>query len=325
MVKSMEEKMNNAIVLPISFFAFALLWPADAFSEPLGTAVSSAYSYVSLAGDNNVSGEGQLSSSNSNSFEFWGINYSGNSNAQTLNVGQNTFANSETNVSIDSCPSGNCKGNAITGKASSGFTYRSGIVLKMGMEGMPSIGQIPVQVTGSLFLSASISGGDSSADKAGASAALEILSASTSIPYPSMGSISTGNGGVSKVFFTNTMIVQSSDAPQTSTTQINESILLGMDEFLEVSLSSNVSTTVWGKIGTSATASASADPVFSFDQQAFDLIMGEDTFILANYLDFKYSEQTYATPVPGAVWLLGSGLIWMAGLRRKGKIKLAPQ
>lgn len=60
---------------------------------------------------------------------------------------------------------------------------------------------------------------------------------------------------------------------------------------------------------------ALADPVFAFDQAAFDLQMGAETFPLADYFEFEYSPGII-TPAPG-VASLGLSLALLAGVRRR--------
>lgn len=66
--------------------------------------------------------------------------------------------------------------------------------------------------------------------------------------------------------------------------------------------------------GTSASCSAWVDPLFAFDQAAFDQQMGNDTFALNEYYQFVYSPNV---PVPAAAWLLGSGLLGLIGVARR--------
>jgi hypothetical protein len=66
-------------------------------------------------------------------------------------------------------------------------------------------------------------------------------------------------------------------------------------------------------------AYAWVDPVFGFDQAAFNALYGINSFVLSDYYQFNYSPNMSTVPIPGAVWLLGTGLIGLIGLRRKFK------
>ncbi len=52
---------------------------------------------------------------------------------------------------------------------------------------------------------------------------------------------------------------------------------------------------------------------------SFDVFFGSDLAGWADISDLTFSGQKDAVPVPAAFWLLGSGLIGMAGFRRKFK------
>ncbi len=62
---------------------------------------------------------------------------------------------------------------------------------------------------------------------------------------------------------------------------------------------------------------AQVDPFISFDQAAFDALMGENTFRLDEYYSFVYSENLpIPEPGPYAMMLAGLGLVGFAARRR---------
>jgi hypothetical protein len=69
---------------------------------------------------------------------------------------------------------------------------------------------------------------------------------------------------------------------------------------------------------TEAGCGAYADPVISFDQEAFDAIMGEDTFNLDEYYQFEFSPAE--VPLPNSAWLLCSGLLGFSAISRRKKV-----
>lgn len=74
---------------------------------------------------------------------------------------------------------------------------------------------------------------------------------------------------------------------------------------------------IFGSAGGSARCTAWGDPSITFDQAAFDVLMGKDTYNLNEYYDIAFSAN--AVPIPSAVWLFGSGLIGLIGLARSKK------
>lgn len=66
-----------------------------------------------------------------------------------------------------------------------------------------------------------------------------------------------------------------------------------------------------------AFAMAVVDPVFAFDQQAFDEEMGPNTYNLSDYYTFNFSPNMTSVPEPSTMLLLGTGLLCLAGLGRK--------
>lgn len=67
------------------------------------------------------------------------------------------------------------------------------------------------------------------------------------------------------------------------------------------------------KLANVAGCGAYVDPIISFDQEAFDELMGENTFNLEEYYHLEFSP----VPVPPAIWLIGSGLIGLIGIARR--------
>lgn len=66
----------------------------------------------------------------------------------------------------------------------------------------------------------------------------------------------------------------------------------------------------------STSCSAFVDPAFAFDQAAFDLQMGADTFLLEDYYRIDLSDNL-VIPVPAAVWLFASGLVGLIAIARR--------
>lgn len=82
-----------------------------------------------------------------------------------------------------------------------------------------------------------------------------------------------------------------------------------------VVLSAACSTWVSAVSSSSATCSATVGPSFlGFDQAAFDVTMGANTFSLNEYYAFVVSENV---PLPPAVWLFGSGLLGLIAFARR--------
>jgi len=74
--------------------------------------------------------------------------------------------------------------------------------------------------------------------------------------------------------------------------------------------------------GATGTCSAWVDPMFSFDQAAFDAQMGADTFALADYYRLVFSENVPTAPpnpmpLPSSMALAGAGLLGLALSRRR--------
>jgi hypothetical protein len=77
-----------------------------------------------------------------------------------------------------------------------------------------------------------------------------------------------------------------------------------------------------GPVGQNAAASAGCgafvDPLLSFDQAAFDDLMGSATFPLSDYYRFVFSENVGSVvPIPATAWLLVGGLGVLGLLRRR--------
>ena len=66
---------------------------------------------------------------------------------------------------------------------------------------------------------------------------------------------------------------------------------------------------------TQGVCGAYADPIISLDQAAFDVMMGTETFNLADYYELVFSP--VPVPVPAAVWLFGSALLGLAGFSKR--------
>lgn len=62
---------------------------------------------------------------------------------------------------------------------------------------------------------------------------------------------------------------------------------------------------------------AVADPVFEFDQQAFDDLMGPDTFSLADFYSFEFSPGAELIPEPSSVLLCLAGLMCFTNRRKR--------
>ena len=73
--------------------------------------------------------------------------------------------------------------------------------------------------------------------------------------------------------------------------------------------------------GPQSTAQAAVDPSISFDQAAFDLKYGSNSFPLAEYyhIDFSPNVPLAAVPLPSTMLFLGCGLVGLVGFRRKLK------
>ncbi len=74
--------------------------------------------------------------------------------------------------------------------------------------------------------------------------------------------------------------------------------------------------------GATATCSAWVDPMFSFDQAAFDLQMGSDSFALADYYRLTFSENIPASPpnpmpLPSSIALSAAGLLGLMLSRQR--------
>jgi len=69
-----------------------------------------------------------------------------------------------------------------------------------------------------------------------------------------------------------------------------------------------------GNIQANDMCTAFADPEFTFDQAAFDLSQGANTFPLEDYYSFQYSPGI--VPEPGSIALLSVGLVALALARR---------
>ena len=74
--------------------------------------------------------------------------------------------------------------------------------------------------------------------------------------------------------------------------------------------------------GAVAKCSAWVDPIFSFDQAAFDVQMGSDTFALADYYRLVFSENVPTAPpnpipLPSSMALAGAGLLGLVLSRRR--------
>jgi hypothetical protein len=61
---------------------------------------------------------------------------------------------------------------------------------------------------------------------------------------------------------------------------------------------------------------ALSDPVFEFDQAAFDAEMGGNTFPLADYYSFGFSPNLTAAPEPSSLILFGTWMLCFAGVIR---------
>jgi hypothetical protein len=66
----------------------------------------------------------------------------------------------------------------------------------------------------------------------------------------------------------------------------------------------------------SSNCTATADPVFQFDQTTFDSMMGANTFPLGQYYALEFSPNVLI-PIPPAFYLFGSGLVGLIGIAKR--------
>lgn len=75
-----------------------------------------------------------------------------------------------------------------------------------------------------------------------------------------------------------------------------------------------------GPVVSSPECQAQGDPLFTFDQAAFDAQMGANTFPLSQYFSFQYSPNlTTPTPEPSSLALLLGGLLVIGILALRGR------
>ena len=101
-----------------------------------------------------------------------------------------------------------------------------------------------------------------------------------------------------------------------------KSLELGLNHTYGVSMSAYTQLyAAGGPEGTFTSGFATVDPFIGFDQDAFDVLMGSQTFSLQEYYRFVFSEnlpiQSASVPEPSTMLLHGFGLAGLWGARKK--------
>ena len=93
----------------------------------------------------------------------------------------------------------------------------------------------------------------------------------------------------------------------------------GANQAMEVLVSAWCHVSTWSGGAGSGNCVAAADPIFSFDQPAFDTLMGANSFALDQYYRIDLSPGVTAVPEPATAWMaLAGGLALVWRRRRAG-------